>query len=158
MTEINNQNTSRGWIFDLVTSIGEDLANTSHLHEVLYSLNKDVNEADDSMDKDELLKLQLRRDDTEELLKMTLANRRAKMNYLKSQAEDYDKLMWCSLKHSILAWGTSVEVWEATFSDDAHKLMMNSTNIMAGVLSMFLGMELEVCQRCLADSLKGETE
>ena len=85
---------------------------------------------------------------------MTLANRRDKMASIKEYAEQYNDRMWCPLKHAIEGYMESMEVWQATFNDKHYIQMTKSMDILSGILSLFLGMELETCGRCLSDSFK----
>lgn len=140
-------NTSRGWIFDLVNSIANDLALTNHLHEAFYGAYKDSLEGIDGAPERVI--------NYQKLMDMTLENRRNKMNILKEAAENYDSKMWCPLKHAIESYMESMEVWQANSTKETFYAMIKSTDILSGVLSLFLGMELEICARCLADSIKG---
>lgn len=135
-------NTSRGWVFDLVNSIANDLAIVNHLTEAIYAAEKDREDGitDES--------------DYKQILDIALANRRDKMNTLISVAENYNKRMWCPLKHAIESYMESMEVWQAYENKDTYKQMVKSTDVLAGCLSLFLGMELTTCGRCLSDQLK----
>jgi len=146
-------NTSRGWIFDLVNAISNDLSITNHLHEALYGVEANISELDPDDPIEVREELERLRDGYLKLIKMSLETRRSKMAYLKDNAVIYNKMMWCPLKHAIESYMETMEVWQATMSDESYKHMMESTSILSGVLSMFLGVELEVCARCLADSL-----
>lgn len=144
-TNLNN-NSSRGWLFDLVNGIANDLATTNHLHEAYYGAYKDT--------LDEIEGSAKRLINYKKLLLMSVDNRRDKMRTLIEQADDYDDKMWCPLKHSIESYMEAMEVWQAFESEDTFKQMVKSTELMAGILSLALGMELETCARCLSDSLK----
>ena len=146
IVDIPVNNTSRGWVFDLVNSIANDLALTNHLHEAFYAAYKDAEDGIEGAS-DKIINYR-------KLMDMTLTNRRNKMNILKGQADSYDKHMWCPLKHAIESYMESMEVWQAHESKETFDAMITSTDILSGVLSLFLGMELEICGRCLSDQLK----
>lgn len=148
-------NTNRGWIFDQIQSISNDLAIVNHLHEAIYATDKDIEDIltiDDN--KENVDTLLVKKQEYIELLKMALTNRRDKMASIKEYAEQYNDRMWCPLKHAIEGYMESMEVWQATFSDKHYIQMTKSMDILSGILSLFLGMELETCGRCLSDYLK----
>lgn len=128
--------TSRGWEQDLIESIAEDIALTSHIEEKLVV----------SEDEQEIENLKL-------MLKEVLSLRREKMSYLLSQGEKPNPMYWCQFKHSLGSWIRAVEVYEAVESDESQALMIKAKNNLAMATSLFLGMEFEVCGRCLADRL-----
>ncbi len=138
--------TSRGWIFDLVNGIANDLATTNHLHENLYDAYSKVKEGEEgAMDEFNQYK---------KLLLMALENRRSKMRILKETTDDFNDKLWCPLKHTIESYMEAMEVWQATQTAETLVSLHDSTSLLAGVLSMALGMELESCARCLNDILK----
>jgi hypothetical protein len=134
-------NISRGWVFDLVNSIANDLAIVNHLTESIYAAQKD---ADDGITDNS---------DYKKILDIALANRRDKMNLLVEVADKYNKRMWCPLKHAIESYMESMEVWQAYENESTYNQMIKSTDVLAGCLSLFLGMELTTCGRCLSDQL-----
>lgn len=132
---------SRGWIIDLVISIGQDLALTSHLQENLNKLQKDKD-----MNTQKII-------DVESLLIATIEARRRKMAYLVEQSPEANLDFWCSQKHQIFSWELDCEVWEATYSQEAQKIMFDSYKRLAQTLSLFLGIDVIDCWSCLADRL-----
>lgn len=123
---------SRAYLVDLIRSIGEKTALTDHLEEKLLS-----NPSEDLKD----------------LIEKITALRRKQMNTLISQAENPDPMFWCDFKHAVKAFTNDVEVYEATYTDEAFEQMKLSSEILAGVTSLFLGMEFKTCARCLYDKL-----
>lgn len=118
---------SRAYIVDLIHSIGEKTALVDHLEE--------------KIDNPEAL----------DLVKKVSTLRRQQMNQLLSLGEKPDPTYWCAFKHSIKAWVMDCEVYEATGTEESLKNMVESSNILASVISLFLGMEFEDCARCLYD-------
>lgn len=124
--------TSRGYETDLIESICESIALTSHLEEVLK-------EEDDK----EVL----------EMLKTSLNLRRKQMSRLLEMADNPNPKFHCIVKHSLGAWWRQLEVWEATLDEKDYQLARELGDLSAMCLSKYLGMEFEVCQRCLFDQL-----
>lgn len=123
---------SRAYLVDLIRSIGEKTALTDHLEEKLLSNPSEELKA---------------------LIEQITALRRKQMNTLISQAENPNPLFWCDFKHAVKAFTNDVEVYEATYTDEAFEQMKLSSEILAGVTSLFLGMEFQTCARCLYDKL-----
>ena len=124
--------TSRAWVVDLIRSIGEKTALTDHLEEKMISEPSDELKA---------------------LIEQVTALRRKQMNLLLEQAENPNPLYWCDFKHAVKAFTNDVEVYEATYSDEAFEQMKLSSEILAGITSLFLGMEFQTCARCLYDKI-----
>lgn len=123
---------SRAYLVDLIRSIGEKTALVDHLEE------KMINEPSDKL---------------KALIEQTTALRRKQMNTLLSEAENPNPLFWCDFKHAVKAFTNDVEVYEATYTDEAFEQMKLSSEILAGVTSLFLGMDFQTCARCLYDKL-----
>lgn len=124
--------TSRAWVVDLIRSIGEKTALTDHLEEKMISEPSDELKA---------------------LIEQVTALRRKQMKLLLEQAENPNPLYWCDFKHAVKAFTNDVEVYEATYSDEAFEQMKLSSEILAGITSLFLGMEFQTCARCLYDKI-----
>jgi hypothetical protein len=140
----DNTNTSRGWVLDLISSIANDLALSNHLIEnIINQQNKlEQGEIDDTS---QLYTYQ-------ELEHRVTKLRRDKMRFLIADVE-FNKELWCPLKHAIESFMQMSEVYQATGTADALSLMVESNNILAGLISLSLGMELEACMRCVSDKL-----
>lgn len=123
---------SRAYLVDLIRSIGEKTALTDHLEEKLLSNPSE---------------------DLKALIEQTTTLRRKQMNMLLSEAENPNPLFWCDFKHAVKAFTNDVEVYEATYTDEAFEQMKLSSEILAGVTSLFLGMDFQTCARCLYDKL-----
>lgn len=128
--------TSRAWLIDLLESIGDDIALTAHLEEKLRGTD------------DEKERLEL-----EQMISKALTLRREKMNLLLENGESPNPLAWCDVKHALGGYVRMVEVYEANQNPRTLGLMRDSADVFAMALSRFLGMEFEVCARCLADRL-----
>lgn len=121
---------SRAYLVDLIHSIGEKTALADHLEE--------------KVDKDDF---------DEKLIQRILDLRRKQMNQLLSLGEKPNPEYWCAFKHSVKAWVMDCEVYEATMTEESKQNMIESSNILASMISLFLGMEFEDCARCLYDKL-----
>lgn len=127
---------SRGYLTDMIESIGEKIALASHIEEKIRA-------TDNEQEKKNL----------EKVLWQVLDLRRQQMSQLLSEAENPNPTYWCQFKHSVGSFMRDVELYEATKSDESFNIMKKSADILAMNTSLFLGMEFEVCARCLADKL-----
>lgn len=123
---------SRGYETDLIESICECIALSSHIEEVLKDENND---------------------DVKEMLKSSLGLRRKQMSRLLEMADNPNPKFHCIVKHSLGAWWRQMEVWEATLDEEDYILAKELGDLSAMCLSKYLGLEFETCQRCLYDSL-----
>lgn len=121
---------SRAYLVDLIHSIGEKTALEDHLIEKLP-------------DHPEL----------KELIKKVADLRRSQMNQLLASGEKPNPDWWCAFKHAVKAWTLDCEVYEATLDKESYDNMVKSSNYLAEMTSLFLGMEFETCARCLYDKL-----
>lgn len=121
---------SRAYLVDLIHSIGEKTALEDHLIEKLP-------------DHPEL----------KELIKKVADLRRSQMNQLLASGEKPNPDWWCAFKHAVKAWTLDCEVYEATLDKESYDNMVKSSNHLAEMTSLFLGMEFETCARCLYDKL-----
>ena len=126
---------SRGYLTDLIESIGEDIALTSHIEEKLK-------EAEGQ----ELENLKL-------MLDEVLSLRRSKMSYLLSKGESPNPLYWCIFKHSVGSYWRQMEVWEASKCEEDLERLKRNGKILAMATSLFLGLEFQTCERCIGDIL-----
>lgn len=127
---------SRGYLTDMMESIAEKIALTSHIEEKLRG----------SEDEEEIQRLKT-------LLDKTLTLRRKQMSRLLSKAENPNPFFWCQFKHALGAFMRDCEVYEATGEDLDLEIAKESADNLAMNTSLFLGMEFETCARCLADKL-----
>ena len=122
--------TARAYAVDLIQSIGEKAALTSHLEEHLI----------DGMD-------------VSKTLIEVLNLRRKQMKDLMELAEKPNPKYWCDFKHAVKAFTLDTEVYEAEQNETNLENMKRSADILAGVTSLFLGLEFASCARCLYDQL-----
>lgn len=122
--------TARAYAVDLIQSIGEKAALTSHLEEHLI----------DGMD-------------VSKILIEVLNLRRKQMKDLMELAEKPNPKYWCDFKHAVKAFTLDTEVYEAEQNETNLENMKRSADILAGVTSLFLGLEFSSCARCLYDQL-----
>lgn len=121
---------SRAYLVDLIHSIGEKTALEDHLIEKLP-------------DHPEL----------KDTIKKVADLRRSQMNQLLASGEKPNPDWWCAFKHAVKAWTLDCEVYEATLDKESYENMINSSEELAIMTSLFLGMEFETCARCLYDKL-----
>lgn len=121
---------SRAYLVDLIHSIGEKTALEDHLIEKLP-------------DHPEL----------KDIIKKVADLRRSQMNQLLASGEKPNPDWWCAFKHAVKAWTLDCEVYEATLDKESYENMINSSEELAIMTSLFLGMEFETCARCLYDKL-----
>ena len=127
---------SRGYLTDMMESIAEKIALASHIEEKLRATQDKEEEAN--------LKIELER---------VLDLRRKQMSRLLAKSENPNPLFWCQFKHALGSFIRDCEVYEATKEDEDLEIAKESSNVLAMSTSQFLGMEFEVCARCLADKL-----
>lgn len=124
---------SRGYLVDLIESIGEKTALASHIREKIEN-GKDV-------------------ENNRKILAKVLQLRRKQMSYLLSEAENPDPEYWCDFKHAVKSWLQDSEVYEAKLDEKTESFMKESDEILAMEISSILGMEFEKCARCVHDRL-----
>lgn len=122
---------SRGYEVDLIESICENIALAGHLEEI-------------SKEEDGPVK---------EILEKALTLRREQMSRLLEMADNPNPKYHCAVKHSLGAWWRQQEVYEATLDDKDYELAKELGDLSAMCLSKYLGMEFEICQRCLFDRM-----
>ena len=121
---------SRAYLVDLIHSIGEKTALEDHLIEKLPD-----------------------HPESKELIENVADFRRSQMNQLLASGEKPNPDWWCAFKHAVKAWTLDCEVYEATLDKESYDNMVKSSNHLAEMTSLFLGMEFETCARCLYDKL-----
>lgn len=121
--------TSRAWLLDLIHKIGEELALCDHLAEKLEDEN------------------------SKKLYCATLASRRKDMLLLTESVKDPNLEYWCEFKHAVKAYTLAVECYDAEQNEKTYEQVENTADILAGVITLFLGLEFKPCARCLNDKL-----
>lgn len=126
--------TSSSWLVDLIDAIGEKTALVDHLEKKLLSGKYDS----------QALKT---------LIADILDLRRSQMDVLLRNGENPNPDYWCDFKHAVKAYTKDAEVYEATLDEESFENMRKSANVLAGVTSLFLGMEFATCAACLWDKM-----
>lgn len=124
---------SRGYLTDVIESIGEKTALASHIREKIQG-EKDVEQ-------------------NRQILNKVLELRREQMNYLLSEAEKANPDYWCDFKHAVKSWTQDGEIYEAQPNEQTEQMLKKSSEILAMEISSLLGMEFETCARCVFDRL-----
>lgn len=127
---------SRGYLVDLIESIGEKICLASHVEEQLRA-------CEDENEKTEL----------EQILQKTLYLRRKQMSDLLEQGENPNPKYHCAFKHALGSFCRDIEVYEATYNEKDLERCIESADLFAMVCSKYLGMKFETCSRCLWDSM-----
>ena len=91
--------------------------------------------------------------DVSQLLVEVLNLRRKQMKDLMALSDNPNPKYWCDFKHAVKAFTLDTEVYEADQNETNLENMKRSADILAGVTSLFLGMEFASCARCLYDQL-----
>ena len=125
---------SRGYLWDMIESIGEKINLCSHL-------NEQIRASENETEKQEL----------KQALEKALYLRRKQMSDLLSRVDNPNPLYHCSFKHALGSFLKDVEVWEATLKEEDFENMKESSDLFAMVCSKYVGMDFETCARCLAD-------
>lgn len=138
---------SRLRVMDCVELIANQIAISSHLQELINE-NKSTYLLEPT---DELL---TKVGELERLNNAAIAIRRSAMETLLISFEDSDKNMRCLAKHAIAAWEYALECSQANPTSVAmEQLQLDAYYQMLQTISMFLGVEPQVCGRCLQDML-----
>ena len=121
---------SRAWMVDEIHSVGEKTALCDHLEELI----------DDYPE-------------VGEVLQNVLNLRRKQMQHIADQNENSNPKFWCAFKHAVKAFTLDSEVYEAVMDEETKQNMIESSDILASLISLFLGMDFETCARCIYDRL-----
>lgn len=121
---------SRAWVVDEIHSIGEKTALCDHLEELIDEYPE-----------------------AGEVLQNVLNLRRKQMQHIAEQNENSNPKFWCAFKHAVKSFTLDSEVYEATLDDTAKQNMIESGDVLASLISLFLGMDFETCARCVYDRL-----
>lgn len=88
-----------------------------------------------------------------EVLQNVLNLRRKQMQHIADQNENSNPKFWCAFKHAVKAFTLDSEVYEAVMDEETKQNMIESGDILASLISLFLGMDFETCARCVYDRL-----
>ncbi len=138
--------TSRHWLLDWVEFIWQQCALVSHLQEIIdsYWENEDISIID--------------KENAEYLIEQSNISRRNIMEKILLQFE-WNKLYWCSVKHSIFAYELACELLYANKWDwIIEEIQRSAKNTMYSILSKFLWKPVVLCWRCLNDMIEDELQ
>lgn len=147
--------TSRWVVVDLVEVIKEELAIYSHLQELYKEAVDNIDKANEDDADDEILGSLIKEAwELKEKIKNVYSRRQKAMNELKWLAINYNHKAWCLVKHSIKEWWIAEEVWNTDMNNPVYEeIMLDAESFCYKCLSLFLGTEIVTCWRCLTDEL-----
>lgn len=128
--------TSRAYIVDKMHVIGELLALSDHLEEKLRA------EPEDNLKAMNDEALALRRE-----MMASLMDDVGSLMDVDSPNPDFA----CAFKHAIKALTLQGEVYDTTHTDKDLQRLVKISDLLAMAISLYLGLEFTVCERCLAD-------
>lgn len=150
MTE--SQDKTRAWIFDALMECGQKLAMANHLEEKRNGLKSKLDNVEKPEDAYSIGEKLLQIDD---LIEMISDDRRKLMDYIMEKSEASEDEERCLLKHALLDYTIACELYETNPKDEKLEGNMYATSqTLAGVISLTLGLEFATCIRCLADKYK----
>lgn len=165
---------NRGIFLELLYSIGSNEASILHDVESLQFIEADIQEKSivvksikdevDETDKDfvslknDIKDLENEKKTIEDLIKKKVDSRRSKMRLLRELCDKYNKRHHCTLKHWIRDIEQMIEVVNGVESlehyKQAYEIMKSDFEILAICVSLYSGIKVSDCLRCIADSLK----
>ena len=146
------QNRTRAWIFDALMESGQKLAMANHLEEKINGIKSQINQTEDV---DEAYALGAKLANMQDLVQMISDDRRKLMDYIMEKSDAAEDEERCLLKHALLDYTIACELFEADPKDGVlEENMYNTSQTLAGVISLTLGLEFATCMRCLADKYK----
>lgn len=172
MNDKNDNN--RGVFLELLYSIGANEASIFHDVESLQFIEADIKEKEnvvktlkgevDETDnnfvalKNEINALIIEKKTVKDVIKKKVDSRRSKMRLLRELCDQYNKRHHCTLKHWVRDVEQMVEVVNGVKSlehyKQAYEIMKTDFEILAICVSLYSGIKVSDCLRCIADSLK----
>ena len=146
------QNNTRAWMFDALMECGQKLAMANHLEEKINGIRSKMDETEDV---EEAYALGEKLAHMQDLVQMVSDDRRKLMDYIMSEAGAAEDEERCLLKHALLDYTIACELYEVdTKNSELENNMLATSQTLAGVISLTLGLEFATCMRCLADKYK----
>lgn len=141
------EQTSRLRVLDAVELIANQIALSSHCQELINELMSDY-----ELEPTEDLSIKIK--NQQSILAQSIRLRRMVMENLLVSFESSDKELRCTFKHAVASYMYATEcahvsgqnIWREDIQQRAYIQMIQ-------VLSMFLGVEVQLCGRCLQDIL-----
>ena len=143
------EQTSRLRVLDAVELIANQIAIGSHCQELINEYITDY-----ELEPSEELKQKII--NQENILAQSISMRRMVMENLLEIFESSDKNMRCTFKHAVASYMFATECVQAATSICRSDVQQKAYLQMIQVLSMFLGVEPQLCGRCLQDILSGK--
>jgi tRNA(Glu) U13 pseudouridine synthase TruD len=143
------EHTSRLRVLDAVELIANQIAIGSHCQELIneYMSDYELEQTDE---------LRQKIIDQQNLLSQSITMRRMVMENLLETFESSDKNLRCTFKHAVASYMFATECAQAATAICRGDIQRRAYLQMIQVLSMFLGVEVQVCGRCLQDILSGK--
>jgi tRNA(Glu) U13 pseudouridine synthase TruD len=136
-------------VLDAVELIANQIAIGSHCQELINEYMSDY-----ELEQTEELKQKIT--NQQSLLSQSITMRRMVMENLLEIFESSDKELRCTFKHAVASYMFATECAQAATSICRGDIQRRAYLQMVQVLSMFLGVEVQVCGRCLQDILSGK--
>lgn len=147
--ETSKLDKTRAWIFDALMECGQKLAMVNHLEEKINGLRSRFEQETDI---DKAYKIGEKIAHMEDLVQMISDDRRKLMDYIMDNSEAEEDEERCLLKHALLDYTIACELFETNpKNEELTKNLYNTSQTLAGVISLTLGFEFATCLRCLAD-------
>ena len=143
------EHTSRLRVLDAVELIANQIAISSHCQELINEYMSDY-----ELEQTDELKQKII--DQQNLLSQSVTMRRMVMENLLETFESSDKNLRCTFKHAVASYMFATECAHAATAICRGDIQRRAYLQMIQVLSMFLGVEVQVCGRCLQDILSGK--
>lgn len=137
------QNAAREPLVDLLWSVMANVAESTHLAELLSAAKYQDN------DEDEFNYL------NQKIFKLR-ATRSAKMMYIQNLAENLDPYLWCCVKHGAEAYMTSYEYYLASKDEKFLDILRADEEDFFDTISHWLGFNFTTCGRCFSDQIKAK--
>lgn len=149
---MEQQDNTRAWMFDALMECGQKLAMANHLEEKINGIKSKIDEAEDV---EEAYALGTKLAHMQDLVQMISDDRRKLMDYIMSEAGAAEDEERCLLKHALLDYTIACELYEVDSKNpELERNMYATSQTLAGVISLTLGLEFATCMRCLADKYK----
>lgn len=141
--------TSRLRVLDAVELIANQIAISSHCQELINEFMSDYD-----LEPTEELKQKII--DQQSILSQSITMRRMVMENLLETFESSDKNLRCTFKHAVASYMFATECAHAMTAICREDIQQRAYLQMIQILSMFLGIEPQLCGRCLQDILLGK--
>lgn len=150
-----NQQTKRGWLFDLLMDIGHAEAELTHQDENICNNDHDMNEMGGDVNEVERLVDDLAT--RHEVEKLIYQSRAEDLDFAFESIEGSDRHWFCDVKHAAARFVIGAETYHASgFDPQLERTMILKGRILAIVCSKAFNMDVMDCMRCLNDALNAK--